>query len=78
MPRGAVRRAVPQTGPALQERALGQPHLKGHVMERSRILQDIIKLYDEYTHAPLDRRIFLERLSKLAGGTAAVTALRPD
>lgn len=37
----------------------------------------IIALYDEYTHAPLDRRIFLERLAKLAGGTAAAFALLP-
>lgn len=37
----------------------------------------IIHLYDEYTHAPLDRRVFLERLSVLAGGTAAATALLP-
>ncbi|MEZ5647639.1 MAG: dienelactone hydrolase family protein [Alphaproteobacteria bacterium] len=37
----------------------------------------IIALYDEYTHAPLDRRVFLERLTKLAGGTAAAYALLP-
>lgn len=37
----------------------------------------IIKLYDEYTHRPLDRRVFLERLAALAGGTAAVSALLP-
>lgn len=37
----------------------------------------IIRLYDDYTHAPLDRRVFLERLSVLAGGTAAATALLP-
>jgi carboxymethylenebutenolidase len=37
----------------------------------------IIKLYDEYTHRPLDRRVFLERLAALAGSTAAVSALLP-
>jgi carboxymethylenebutenolidase len=37
----------------------------------------IIHLYDEYTHAPLDRRVFLERLATIAGGTAAATALLP-
>ncbi|MBL8115668.1 MAG: dienelactone hydrolase family protein, partial [Acidobacteria bacterium] len=37
----------------------------------------IIDLYDEYTHAPLDRRVFLSRLSALAGGAAAATALLP-
>lgn len=39
--------------------------------------RQIIALYDEYTHAPLDRRIFMERLVKLAGGTAAAFALLP-
>jgi len=37
----------------------------------------IIELYDEYTHAPLERRVFLERLAALAGGTAAAYALIP-
>ena len=39
--------------------------------------QKIIDLYDEYTHAPLDRRDFLKRLAKLVGGAAAVSALLP-
>jgi carboxymethylenebutenolidase len=39
--------------------------------------QDIIDLYDEYTHKPLKRRVFLERLTQLAGGSAAVAALLP-
>ena len=37
----------------------------------------VVALYDEYTHAPLPRRTFLERLAKLAGGTAAAYALLP-
>lgn len=37
----------------------------------------IIELYDEYTHAPLDRRVFLERLASLAGGMSAALALVP-
>ena len=37
----------------------------------------IIALYDEYTHAPLPRRTFLERLAVLAGGTTAAAALLP-
>lgn len=37
----------------------------------------IIELYDEYTHAPLERRVFLDRLAKLAGGAAAAYALLP-
>lgn len=39
--------------------------------------QRIIDLYDEYTHRPLDRRTFLERLATLTGGMAAATALVP-
>ena len=37
----------------------------------------IIRLYDEYTHKPLERRVFLERLAVLAGGTAAAMTLLP-
>ena len=37
--------------------------------------QRIIDLYDEYTHRPLDRRVFFRRLSALAGSTAAAQAL---
>lgn len=38
--------------------------------------QRIINLFDEYTHTPLTRKEFMERLIKLAGGTAlAFTAL---
>ncbi|HEY8370210.1 MAG TPA: dienelactone hydrolase family protein, partial [Thermodesulfobacteriota bacterium] len=39
--------------------------------------QRIIDLYDEYTHRPLERRVFLERLAALAGSTAAAMALLP-
>jgi carboxymethylenebutenolidase len=39
--------------------------------------QDIIDLYDDYTHARLDRRVFMDRLVTLAGGTAAAVALLP-
>lgn len=34
----------------------------------------IVELYDEYTHKPLDRRLFLNRLGVLAGSTAAAEA----
>jgi carboxymethylenebutenolidase len=37
----------------------------------------IIELYDDYTHRPLARRVFLERLAVLAGGSAAAYALLP-
>jgi carboxymethylenebutenolidase len=39
--------------------------------------QDIIDLYDAYTHERLDRRIFMDRLATMAGGTAAAAALLP-
>lgn len=39
--------------------------------------QRIIQLYDEYTHKPLTRAAFLERLAKLAGGMASAMALLP-
>ena len=37
----------------------------------------ILSLYDEYTHAPLPRRVFLERLTTLCGSTAAAMAVLP-
>jgi len=39
--------------------------------------QQIINLFDEYTHKPLRREEFLSRLAKLAGGTVAAAALLP-
>lgn len=39
--------------------------------------QEIIDLYDRYTHELLGRREFLKKLSMLAGGTAAANALLP-
>jgi carboxymethylenebutenolidase len=39
--------------------------------------QEIIDLYDAYTHERLDRRIFMDRLARMAGGTAAAAALLP-
>jgi carboxymethylenebutenolidase len=46
-------------------------------LEKAMLKQEIIELYDEYTHAPLPRRTFLERLATLAGGAAAAVALLP-
>ncbi len=34
----------------------------------------IVELYDEYTHKPLDRRVFFNRLMALAGSAAAAEA----
>jgi carboxymethylenebutenolidase len=39
--------------------------------------QNIINLYDEYTHKPLNRQEFLRRLALIAGGTAAALSLLP-
>lgn len=41
------------------------------------INQEIIALYDEYTHAPLARRVFIKRLTAITGSTAAATAVLP-
>lgn len=46
-------------------------------MTKPQISQAVIELYDSYTHAPLPRRVFLERLARLTGGTAAAAALLP-
>ena len=39
--------------------------------------QRIINLFDEYTHKPLTREVFLRRLAKLTGSTAAAMAVLP-
>lgn len=44
--------------------------------ERS-ISQEMIDLYDEYTHLTLDRRSFMEKLTKLTGSAAAAAAIAP-
>ncbi|WP_026782692.1 dienelactone hydrolase family protein [Pleomorphomonas koreensis] len=45
--------------------------------ERIVITQDMIRLYDEYTHLTFDRRGFMEKLGKLAGSSAAAAAIVP-
>lgn len=42
-----------------------------------KVTQEMISLYDEYTHLTLDRRGFIEKLAKLAGGGAAAAAIVP-
>ena len=44
---------------------------------RPQITQDMIKLYDDYTHVTLDRRGFMDKLAKLAGSTAAAATIAP-
>jgi carboxymethylenebutenolidase len=46
-------------------------------MERPQITQAMIDAYDEYTHLTLDRRGFMEKLTKLAGSGAAAAAIAP-
>ena len=41
------------------------------------VTQEMIDLYDEYTHLTLDRRRFFDHLTRVAGGTAAAYALLP-
>ena len=41
------------------------------------ITQAMIDAYDEYTHLTLDRRAFMEKLTKLAGAGAAAAAIAP-
>ena len=41
------------------------------------ITQVMIDAYDEYTHLTLDRRGFMEKLTKLAGSGAAAAAIAP-
>ena len=42
-----------------------------------KINQEIIQLFDEYTHKPLSREVFLNRLTKLVGGAAALNTILP-
>ena len=42
-----------------------------------KINQEIIQLFDEYTHKPLTREVFLSRLTKLVGGVAALNTILP-
>ncbi|MGZ3311335.1 MAG: dienelactone hydrolase family protein, partial [Xanthobacteraceae bacterium] len=39
--------------------------------------QNVIRLYDRFTHGGMNRRDFLDRLTELAGSTAAAVALLP-
>jgi len=42
-----------------------------------KITREIIQAYDDYTHLTLDRRGFMEKLTKLAGSGAAAAAIMP-
>ncbi len=46
-------------------------------MPEPRITQAMIDAYDEYTHLTLDRRGFMETLTRLAGSAAAAAVIAP-
>lgn len=46
-------------------------------METPVITQAMINAYDEYTHLTLDRRSFMDKLTKLAGSATAAAAIAP-
>jgi hypothetical protein len=46
-------------------------------IRRIAVDQNIIDLYDEYTHRPLERHAFVNRLATIAGGKAAAEGLLP-
>jgi carboxymethylenebutenolidase len=47
------------------------------MMTTPTVTQAMIDAYDEYTHLTLDRRGFMEKLSRLAGSGAAAAAIAP-
>jgi carboxymethylenebutenolidase len=57
--------------------SLGFLKRRHHCVEEEGMRQEIIQLYDEYTHERLGRRVFMDRLTQLAGGTAAAAAVLP-
>ncbi|HMF66677.1 MAG TPA: dienelactone hydrolase family protein, partial [Phyllobacterium sp.] len=46
-------------------------------MDKPTITQAMVEAYDEYTHLSLDRRAFMEKLTKLAGSGAAAAVIAP-
>lgn len=46
-------------------------------MSKPTITQAMIRAYDDYTHLTLDRRGFMDKLTKLAGSGAAAAAIVP-
>lgn len=51
--------------------------LSNFLLQRNHMDQQIINLYDEYTHKPLSRNEFMRRLVLLTGSTAAAMAILP-
>jgi carboxymethylenebutenolidase len=42
-----------------------------------KITQEMVRIYDDYTHLTLDRRDFMNKLTKLTGSAAAAAAIVP-
>src|SRR5688500_2235336 len=47
------------------------------VNEIPKISQEMIRIYDDYTHLTLDRRDFMQKLKRLTGSAAAAAAIVP-
>jgi len=47
------------------------------VTEIPKISQEMIRIYDDYTHLTLDRRDFMQKLKRLTGSAAAAAAIVP-
>ncbi|RWN52504.1 dienelactone hydrolase family protein [Mesorhizobium sp.] len=54
-----------------------KPSPASPAVTRPAITQAMIDAYDEYTHLTLDRRGFMEQLTRLAGSGAAAAAIAP-
>jgi carboxymethylenebutenolidase len=65
-----------EAGRKLCFRQAGYQHLE-KTMTTPAITQAMIDAYDEYTHLTLDRRGFMEKLTKLAGSGAAAAVIAP-
>ena len=42
-----------------------------------KITQEMVRLYDDYTHLTLDRRGFMDKLARLAGSGVLAAAIAP-
>lgn len=57
--------------------AANSPEIADLAMTKPVITQAMIDAYDEYTHLTLDRRRFMEQLTRLAGSGAAAATIAP-
>jgi carboxymethylenebutenolidase len=46
-------------------------------MDQMVVTQEMYDLFDEFTHSTMQRRVFMRRLAKLAGGTTAAAVIAP-